>query len=197
MPFERRAFQGIIDLQVFAPGAHRASMETERRLLRHFVATLAYRTQKALRDAPSDFANFRIAAGTRTPHELIRHVSGVLNYALGLITTPRPMLEDFPTLADEVARFHSLLEALADRLAQDFEFSLEQAERLLQGPLADAMTHVGQLAMLRRLAGSPVPPENFFHAALTAENVGPKQSPPVSPDLDWPEAPAGWKAPRT
>ena len=172
-------------------------MGTERRLVRHFLATLAYRTQKALRDAPSDFESFRIAPGTRTPHELVRHMSGVLNYALGLVTAPRALLEISPTLAEEILRFHSLLDALADRLLQEFEFSKELAERLLQGPLADAMAHTGQLAMLRRLAGSPVAPENFFLAVVSAENVGPDQPLPASPDQDWPEAPAGWIAPTT
>jgi hypothetical protein len=122
-------------------------------------------------------------------------MSGVLNYALSLITTPRALLETLPTFAEEVLRFHSLLEALATRLAENFEFPMELAERLLQGPLADAMTHAGQLTMLRRLAGSPVPPENFFHAAVSAENLGPEQSLPMSPDHDWPEAPAGWREP--
>ena len=166
-------------------------MEPERQLLRHFVATLAYRTQKALREAPLEFATFRVAPGTRTPHELVRHMSGVLNYALSLITTPRTLLETLPTFDEEVLRFHSLLETLAARFAEDFEFPLDLAERLLQGPLADAMTHAGQLTLLRRLAGSPVAPENFFHAAVSAENLGPEQPLPVSPDDEWPEAPAG------
>lgn len=168
-------------------------METDRQLLRHFVATLAYRTQKALRDAPAEFASFRVAPGTRTPHELVRHMSGVLNYALGLTTAPRALLEGLPTFAEEILRFHALLEALAVRLSEDVELSIELAQRLLQGPLADAMTHVGQLTMLRRLAGSPVPPENFFLAAVSAENIGPEQPLPVSPDHEWPEAPEGWR----
>jgi hypothetical protein len=122
-------------------------------------------------------------------------MSGVLNYALSLVTTPRALLETLPTFGEEVLRFHSLLEALATRLAEDFEFPMELAQRLLQGPLADAMTHAGQLTMLRRLAGSPVPPEDFFFATVSVENVGPEQSSPVSPDHEWPEAPAGWRAP--
>lgn len=69
------------------------------------------------------------------------------------------------------------------------------AERLLQGPFADAMTHVGQLAMLRRLAGDPVPPENFIVAEIDAHRLGPDQSAPASPDQIWPEAPVGWVAP--
>lgn len=117
-------------------------MEPERRL-RHFVAAIAYRTQKALRDAPPEFANFRVAPGTRTPHELVRHIRGVLSYALGLITTRRALLETLPTFSEEIQRFHTLLEALAGGLAEDFELSVELAERLLQGPLADAMPGSG------------------------------------------------------
>jgi hypothetical protein len=167
-------------------------MSSERRLLRHFLASLAYRTQKALRGAPSDFAVFRIASGTRTPHELVRHMSGVLNYALSRMTAPRAQLETMPTFDQEIARFHALLEDLAARLADDAELPHGIPERLLQGPFADAMTHAGQLAMLRRLAGSPVAPENFFDAAVSADHLGANQPPPVSPDVEWPEAPPGW-----
>ncbi len=66
-------------------------------------------------------------------------------------------------------------------------------ERLLQGPFSDAMTHAGQLALLRRLAGAPVPPENFIVAEIEPDRLGPNQALPVSPDKDWPEAPPGWK----
>jgi hypothetical protein len=68
-------------------------------------------------------------------------------------------------------------------------------ERLLQGPFSDAMTHAGQLAMLRRLAGSPVPPENFIVAAIDPDHFGPHQPDPTSPDEVWPEAPSGWVPP--
>lgn len=167
-------------------------MSPEHRLLRHFLAALAYRTQKALRDAPPDFGAFRAAPRTRTPQELIRHMSGVMNYALGIITSPRPQLETLPTFADEIARFHALLADIATALAEAATLEDGVPERLLQGPFADAMTHAGQLAMLRRLAGSPVPPENFFDAAVSGDNVGPHQPEPQSPDPDWPEAPPLW-----
>jgi hypothetical protein len=65
-------------------------------------------------------------------------------------------------------------------------------ERLLQGPFSDAMTHAGQLALLRRLAGAPVPPENFIVANIESNRLGPDQAAPVSPDKDWPEAPPDW-----
>jgi hypothetical protein len=171
-------------------------MDVHARLLRHFVAALAYRTQKALRGAPPEFASFRAAPGSRTPHELVRHMSGVLNFALGRLTTPRALLETLPEFGAEVDRFHAILGALASRIAEDADLPMDLAERLLQGPLADAMAHAGQLAMLRRLAGSPVPPEDFFEAAVSAENLGREQPLPVSPDDEWPEAPAGWSGPK-
>jgi hypothetical protein len=171
-------------------------MDPQARLLRHFVATLAYRTQKALRDAPPEFASFRAAPASRTPHELVRHMSGVLRYALGHLTEPRARLETLPEFGAEVARFHEILSAIASRLAETPDLPMSLAEHLLQGPLADAMTHAGQLAMLRRLAGSPVPPENFFDASVSAENVGPTQALPASPDDEWPEAPADWTPPK-
>ena len=180
----------------FAQVEHRLLVNPQARLLRHFVAALAYRVQKAIRDAPPEFASFRAAPGSRTPHELVRHMSGVLHFALGRLTAPRALLETLPDFDAEVRRFHAILEAIASRLAEDSDLPMDVAERLLQGPLSDAMTHAGQLAMLRRLAGNPVPPENFFEAAVSAENVGCQQPLPVSPDEDWPEAPADWKAPK-
>ena len=82
-----------------------------------------------------------------------------------------------------------MLEDLARHLTVDTELKGTTEERLLQGPFADAMAHAGQLAMLRRLSGSPVPPENFIEAAVDPANLGPQQPEPVSPDAVWPEAP--------
>ncbi len=171
-------------------------MNPQARLLRHFVAALAYRMQKAVRGAPLEFASFRAAPGSRTPCELVRHMSGVLNFALSRLTGPRERLEALPEFGAEVERFHEILGAIAVRLAADADLPMNLAERLLQGPLADAMTHAGQLAMLRRLAGSPVPPENFFEAVVSVDNIGREQPLPNSPDEEWPEAPAGWKGPK-
>jgi hypothetical protein len=163
-------------------------MDETRALLRHFLAALAYRTQKALRGAPEGFAGFRAAPRVRTPHELVRHMSGVLNYALTAFGAGEPApLDTRPEFEDEVRRFHAILAALADHLRDGPPVERRTAERLLQGPFSDAMTHAGQLAMLRRLAGSPVPPEDFSMAAVDAGNVGPDQPPPASPDPEWPE----------
>ena len=170
-------------------------MDEKRSLLRHFLAALAYRTQKALQETPASFGDFRIAHGVRTPAELVRHMTSVLGYARTFFIGRAYRHEPLPTLADEVVRFHAMLEDLAGHLERGTLLQGTTPERLLQGPFADAMTHAGQLAMLRRLAGSPVPPENFMVAAIDPANLGLHQPPPVSPDREWPEAPPGWQSP--
>ena len=162
-------------------------------MLRHFVAALGYRTQKALREAPADFGSFRAAEQVRTPKELVRHMTSVVGFARTFFVGGSYRPEPLQTLDAEVARFHQMLEDLGAHLEQGSPLlNGMTAERLLQGPLADAMTHVGQLAMLRRLAGSPVPPEDFSLADVSAERLGQKQAKPASPDAVWPEAPPGW-----
>lgn len=168
-----------------------------RELLQHSLAALAYRTQKALRDAPADFADFRPAPTAHTPFELVWHMTGVIGYARTMLhggDFEPPRLE---SLAAEVARFHEVLRALHD----DFENGNLRAritdEQFLQGPLADAMTHAGQLAMLRRLYGSPVPSENFIFADINTDDVSENQSLPIAPDQDWdPEEPPHSPGPR-
>ena len=169
-------------------------METKRKLLNHFLAALAYRTQKALRDAPEDFASFRIMDGVRTPAELVRHMTSVLGYARTNFIGGRYWPEPLDSLNEEIERFHEMLGLLAQHLRNgDKLLDGMTEERLLQGPFSDAMTHAGQLALLRRLAGAPVPPENFIVANIEPDRLGPDQAAPVSPDKDWPEAPPDWK----
>jgi hypothetical protein len=146
-------------------------MDEKRALLRHCLAVLAYRTQKALREAPGSFADFRVVPGVRTPAELVRHMASGLGYARTFFIGGVYRHEPLPTLADEVERFHAMLADLARHLENGTPLQGTTPERLLQGPFADAMTHVGQLAMLRRLTGSPVPPENFLAAAIDAANL--------------------------
>lgn len=170
-------------------------MEDRRRLLNHFLAALAYRTQKALREAPEDFGSFRVSDGVRTPAELVRHMASVLGYARTFFVGGHYWPEPRATFDEEVERFHEMLGILAQHLRNgDALLEGMTEERLLQGPFSDAMTHAGQLALLRRLAGAPVPPENFIVAEIREERLGPSQADPVSPDKIWPEAPDGWKA---
>jgi hypothetical protein len=161
--------------------------DIERDLLRHFLAAVAYRTQKALRGAPVGFADFRAAPGVRTPHELLRHMSDVLGYARTTFTDGSWRAHSLPTFAAEIERFHEILEDLGRLIAEE-EFGKASARQLLQGPLADVMTHAGQIAMLRRLEGSPVPPENFIVADVDAANLGPDQPAAASADAEWYDA---------
>ena len=171
--------------------------DEKRALLLHFLAALAYRTQKALRGCREDFGSFRAAEGLRTPSELVRHMTSVLGYARTYFVGGHFWPDELPSIRDEIDRFHEMLRSLSDHISAGDEFLNEMsAERLLQGPFADAMTHAGQLAMLRRLAGDPVPPENFIVADISPDNLGPQQPEPASPDNDWPEAPAGWRGPQ-
>jgi hypothetical protein len=164
-------------------------MKDKHDLLRHFLAALAYRTQKALRFAPADFGSFRAAPQVRTPHELVCHMNSVLGYATTFLLGGSYREPPLPDFSAEVERFHATLARLAALIEQSGEWRSVTPEQLLQGPLADAMTHAGQLAMLRRLAGSPVPPENFVFAEVDAGILGPDQPLPAAPDAEWPEAP--------
>jgi hypothetical protein len=156
-----------------------------RRMLQHFLAALAYRTQKALRGAPEHFAEFRAGTNVRTPHELVWHMTGVIGYARTMLhggTFAPPRLATF---AGEVTRFHDTLAALHADFADPSLDARITDEQFLQGPLSDAMTHAGQLAMLRRLAGSPVASEDFIHARVRTDDVGERQAEPAAPDAWW------------
>ena len=165
-------------------------MDRDRELLRHFLAAIAYRTQKALRDAPDHYPTFSAGHRVRTPLEILRHMTSLMGYVRTFFVGgqyPRT-LEPLPTFKEEIARFHEMIEAVGALLASDAKPSLS-TEQLLQGPFADTMTHVGQLAMLRRLADAPVRPENFVFADIRAERLHANQPPPAKPDENWPEAP--------
>lgn len=159
-------------------------MTAEQQLLKHFLAAIAYRTQKALRGAPESFAEFSAGCNARTPHELVWHMTGVLGYARTYFRGGVWQPDKLATFAEEVARFHHVLEDLGASLEQTPVRPLS-VEQLLQGPLADVMTHAGQLALLRRLSGSPVPPENFIRAVIDATNLGANQPAPAAPDPVW------------
>jgi hypothetical protein len=150
----------------------------KRELLRHTLATLAYRGGKVLRGAPEGFASFRMGDSTRTPGEILAHIGDLFDWALGLLRGEH-VWHDVPpgTWEEGTARFFDALARLDAYLASDAPLGFSP-EQLFQGPIADALTHVGQLAMLRRLAGAPVRGENYFKADIAAGRVGPEQSAP-------------------
>lgn len=164
-------------------------MDEKRTLLRHFLAALAYRTQKALRGAPPDFGAFRAGRQVRTPLELILHMDSVLGYSRTFFIGGNYRPPVSPDFAAAIRHFHETLADVARHLESGTAFQGITAETLLQGPFSDDMTHAGQLAMLRRLSGSPVPPENFIFADVSPSNLSADQPLPARPDKDWPERP--------
>lgn len=144
-------------------------------MLRHTVATLAYRAEKCLRDAPPDVADFRAAPKTRTPVEILAHMGDLLDWALCLAQGRHEWHDSAALPWDrEVARFFSALQTLDNYLASNAPLGFP-AEKIFQGPIADALTHAGQIAMLRRMAGSPVRGEDYSRAGIAAGRVGTDQ----------------------
>jgi hypothetical protein len=145
-------------------------------LLRHVVATLAYRAAKPLRDPPPEFAETRASPTGRTAVEIVAHLADLIDWAnRGVAGQMEWRPENSGSLEVERERFFSLLAQL-DRALAVGEIACPP-DRLFQGPLADALTHVGQLAMLRRIAGSPVRGENYYVADICIGTVGIDQAP--------------------
>ncbi len=152
--------------------------ETARPMLRHTLATLAYRGGKAVRDAPEGFAEHRASPSSRTPGQILAHVGDLLDWAVALADGRHEWHDSTPLAWEkEIERFYAGLAALDARLAAPEPLGFSAA-RLFQGPIADALTHVGQITLLRRMAGAPVRGENYFKAEISAGRVGPDQSPP-------------------
>ncbi len=154
--------------------------QTQRQLLRHTLAVIAYRGGKTVAHAPAEFAAFNAEATDRTPARILAHIGDLFDWALGLVQG-RYAWHDSTPLAweQEVARFYAALQRFDEYLASDAPLQAP-VERLLQGPLADALTHVGQLAMLRRLAGAPIKGENYFKADIVAGRLGVEQARPAA-----------------
>ena len=153
-------------------------MDPKRELLRHVVATIAYRGAKSVRDAPSTFASFRIGETTRTPARILAHVGDLFDWALSIAKGKQEWHDSTPLEWDqEVVRFFEAIGRFDAYLVSDAPLGCP-AEQIVQGPLADALTHIGQLAMLRRLAGTAIRGENYFKADIAAGRVGPVQAAP-------------------
>ncbi len=153
-------------------------MEGKREMLRHALATLAYRGGKALRDVPPGFADFRAAAGSRSAAQILAHVGDLMDWAL-VVARGRETWKDSVPLPweRECDRFYEAVAKLDAYLASDEALAAPE-ETLFQGPIADAFTHVGQIAMLRRLAGAPVRGENYARAQIKVGRVGKDQERP-------------------
>jgi len=150
----------------------------DQEMLRHALATLAYRGGKAVRGAPDRFGDFKTEAAIRTPGQVLAHIGDLLDWSLALADGQHVWHDSPPqSWPEELARFFQALARLDARLASDVPLGFTE-KQLFQGPIADALTHVGQITMLRRMFGSPVRGENYLKADIVAGRVGPEQSAP-------------------
>lgn len=147
-------------------------------LLRHTVATLAYRAGKALRGAPTEFRDYRADPGGRTAGQILAHMGDLFDWALSIANGQETWHTSEPLAWDqEVQRFFTALQAFDARLASG-EPLAASGEKLFQGPIADAINHVGQIAMLRRMAGYGMGGENYYVADIAVGRVGFEQAAP-------------------
>ena len=161
-----------------ATKASQSVIDPSRQLLRHTLATLAYRAGKTLRDATDNFATFSIGEKGRTPAHILAHMGDLFDWALSIAQGRQAWHDSIPLPWNaELDRFFATLKRFDDFLASG-EPLHAPAEGLFQGPVTDALTHIGQIAMLRRFAGSPILGENYFKADIAPGRVGLEQSAP-------------------
>jgi hypothetical protein len=154
-------------------------MDDKRELLRHTLATLVYRAAKPMRDIPPRFGKMRAGEDCRSAAEIVAHMCDLVDWALAAAQGAPIWKPTAPvSFTKDATRFFAAARALDDYLASSAPLGCP-CEKLFQGPIADALTHVGQLATLRRLAGAPVRGENYFVAEIAAGRVGPNQAPPI------------------
>jgi hypothetical protein len=152
--------------------------DPKRELLRHTLATLAYRGGKAIRNTPEGFAVFHVDEGVRAPGQILAHIGDLMDWGLSMAIGKSEWHDSKPLAWEkEVERFFAALKKFDDFLASEEPIQAPM-ENLFQGPIADALTHVGQIAILRRLAGEPVKAENYYKAGIVIGRVGAEQTPP-------------------
>lgn len=160
------------------PTHNKKTSDPGRELLRHSVATLAYRGGKALRNAPAGFKDFQAGHGLRTPGQILAHIGDLFDWALSIAMGQETWHNSTPLPWEkEVERFFAALKKFDDFLSSSGPVQAP-LDRLFQGPVADALTHVGQIAILRRMAGAPVKGENYFAAEIETGRVGADQVKP-------------------
>jgi len=155
-----------------------ADLSVERALLRHTLATVAYRGSKALRGAPESFAEYSAGSGGRTPAQILAHLGDLYDWALSLVAGKQIWKDSRPLpWGKEIERFFAAIKKFDEYLASDGELH-ENPGALFQGPIADSLTHIGQIAMLRRMAGCAIKGENYHKAEIVVGRVGTEQAAP-------------------
>jgi hypothetical protein len=150
----------------------------KRAMLRHLLATMVYRAGKATRNAPPGFGDFRASETARTPVQIVAHIGDLCDWGLSSARGQEVWRDAMPQPWEaELGRFYAKVKAFDDYLASSAPL-LASAERLAQGPVADAISHVGQISMLRRLFGNPIRGESYYRADIKSGQVGPDQPAP-------------------
>lgn len=148
----------------------------KREMLRHTLATVAYRGRKVLTGAPTGFSMFGVGETSRTPGQILAHICDLYDWAIWLARGEHKYAESEPGNWDaDIARFFAALAKLDQYLASDAPLG-RTPEILFQGPIADSLTHLGQIAFLRRIAGAPVKGESYARATITVGRVGEDQA---------------------
>lgn len=147
---------------------------------RHTLATLAYRAAKPLRDVPEGFSEFCAGKGSRSAGEILAHLCDLMDWARSMLAGKEVWQDTKPkSWSEDCKRFFASLEALDSYVASGQKLHAT-CESIFQGAIADALTHVGQIALLRRLAAAPIRAENYSVAKIEAGRVGVKQNAPVA-----------------
>ncbi len=155
-----------------------ATSDPKLEFLRHALATIAYRGGKAVRGAPANFAEFQAAGGARTPGDILAHIGDLFDWALSIAMGQTKYRQSEPLpWEQEVERFFTVLKRFDDYLASGQALHATP-EKLFQGPIADSLTHIGQIGILRRLAGGPVKGESYYAAEIQTGRVGAEQAVP-------------------
>ena len=154
----------------------------ESHTLRRLVAAIAYRSARVLKDVQQGYPDFSPGNGVRPPREIVSHMSSVLAYAYGRLSDTKRIRHDLADWDTERDRFYGKLESIDDAIATGAALNEGELDQLLQGPFADVLTHIGQLAMMRRMCGAPVPGENYFLADIQIGCVSIEQADPAVPD---------------
>ena len=136
-------------------------------LLRHTLSTIKYRFEKSIAGSTENFGRFNLGEGSRSPIEIVNHMYHVL-YSTRIFLEEERFARKQPeelALLQEIERF-SLELINIDKALHVFELPSNYAKRLLQGPLSDILTHIGQISMMQRLNGKSISGEDFSAAHI-------------------------------
>lgn len=150
------------------------TLDLKRELLRHLVATLAFRGGIAISDAPENFGKFRAGANARSAGEILAHIGDCIQGSFYLMKGELVYLQSpAQSWTEDVKRFFAVIEEFDLHLASGALLA-QPIEKIMQGPIADALTHVGQIVMLRRLAENPIRAESYFTVEIKAGEINEK-----------------------